>query len=419
MDWMLLVVVTGLGFSFLFSGSETALSSLGRLEAQRLMAEGGQNARLVQRWVRDPNGFLVTVLVGNNLANAAATSLFAIWAASSHPQTASILILGMTLFMILFAEILPKIIARGTALSVAPFAVRFLTLVHYVLWPISKSVRKISAGLAFASGMPGREARKPISEDELSHTIEIAAKEGGIDHETGEALSNLIDFPDRVARDIMTPRQRVQAVSIKWSQDQVVRFLSADGHSRYPVVRESLDELVGVLLVKDILSHIHKGSPGSWTKVVRRPYLVSELAPLGSILRDMKRSGTHLAIARNETGVVTGLLTLEDLIEEIVGEIRDEHDDPGEAGLEAAMGGPRLVNGEISILDFNDRFDVSLPMDITYSTLNGYLLTKTGGALPPLGTLIVDDEVTFRIHAVSDSGIATVEVLDHVKASDA
>jgi putative hemolysin len=133
----------------------------------------------------------------------------------------------------------------------------------------------------------------------------------------------------------------------------------------------------------------------------------------------MRRWGTHLALVRNETGILTGLLTMEDLIEEIVGDIRDEHDEPAEAGAagERAMGGPRLVNGEIPIIDFNDHYNASLPLDVSYSTLNGYLLSKTGGEIPPIGSLIFAEDVTFRVHSVSESGIATVEIIDHARGT--
>ncbi len=416
---MLLIVGSGLLLSLLFSGAETALTSMGRLEVQRIMAAGGAKAKLIQLWLRDPGSLLVTVLVGNNISNIATSSFFALWANTHYPKSVSVLLGVLTFVLIIFAEIIPKLVARSHAVTIAPYAVRFLNFVYVVLWPIIYVVKKISSKLVLASGMPGRESRKPLSEDELTHTIEIATKEGGIDHATGEVLSNLIDFPDRLARDIMTPRARIKAVSVSMGLADVVQFVSTDGHSRFPVIRNSLDELVGVMLVKDLLAHVQKGSvAGAWTKVTRRPYFVSELAPLGTILRDMKRWGTHLALVRNETGVLTGLLTLEDLIEEIVGEIRDEHDDPVESGLESAMGGPRLVNGEIPILDFNDRYSGTLPIDLSYSTLNGYILSKTGGLLPPIGTLIFGDDMTFRIHSVTESGIATVEIIDHITSNE-
>jgi CBS domain containing-hemolysin-like protein len=260
--------------------------------------------------------------------------------------------------------------------------------------------------------MPGRERRTPMSEEDISHTIELATREGGIDQATGEVLSNLIEFPDRLAMHVMTPRSKVAALSVSWSWEQVLRYVSVDGHSRYPVYRNNMDHIVGILLVKDLFKEIQKPSPGSWTRRIRRPYYVSEMNPLGNILRDMKRWGTHMALVRNESGVITGLVTLEDLIEEIVGDIRDEHDDPSEAGHEQALGGPRMVSGEIPIVDFNDHYDLSLPVDSAYSTLNGYLLMRTGGQIPAPGTLIIDDEVTFRILSISDQGIATVELIE-------
>lgn len=369
-------------------------------------------ARLTQEWVRDPGRVLITILVGNNIANISASSIFALWAAKKFPDQVTLSVVVLTLSFIIMSEIMPKLMARQVATEVAPTAMRFLNLVHLLLFPVIWLLKKLTTGLVFLSGMPGRERRTPMSEEDISHTIELATREGGIDQATGEVLSNLMEFPDRLAMHVMTPRSKVAALSVSWSWEQVLRYVSVDGHSRYPVYRNNMDHIVGILLVKDLFKEIQKPSPGSWTRRIRRPYYVSEMNPLGNILREMKRWGTHMALVRNESGVITGLVTLEDLIEEIVGDIRDEHDDPSEAGHEQALGGPRMVNGEIPIVDFNDHYDLSLPIDSAYSTLNGYLLMRTGGQIPAPGTLIIDDEVTFRIQSISDQGIATVELIE-------
>jgi len=414
MAWELTIVLIGLIFSFVFSASETALTSLGKLEMQGLLSQGGWRSRVIQHWIKDPNRTLITVLVGNNICNTASSAIFAILVNTRYTSVGISLGIGLfTVSHIIGSEIIPKLLARRYAILAAPYAMRFLMVTHAVLLPVIWVIEKIASGLVFLSGGTGRAHRSIISEEDLTHTIEIATKEGGIDRETGEVLSNLIEFPDRLARDIMTPRSRVQSLSMSWSQNEVMRFVSNDGHSRYPVIRNSFDEVVGVILVKDLLAHIQKGSPGLWTRVVRRPYFVSELAPLGKILRDMKRWGTHLALVRNEAGIVTGLLTLEDLIEEIVGEIRDEHDDPVDMGNDRAMGGPWLVSGDMPILDFNEKYNASLPLEMAYSTLNGYLLAKTGGETPPIGTLVFGDELTFRVHSISENGIVTIQIIQH------
>lgn len=418
MNWELLVVTIGILLSFFFSASETSLTSLGRLEIQSMMVRGGSTSRLLQGWIRDPSKLLTIVLVGNNISNTVGASIFALWAARIFPDDTTAAIAVYTLVLIVLSEIVPKLAARYVAVKMAPSALRFLNFTGIALYPIIFIFQSISRGIIVLSGMTGRVSLKPISEADVEQTIQMATKEGGLDRETGNVLSNLMDFPDRIARDIMTPRNRMQAISVKWGQDEVLRFIAQDGHSRYPVVRDNLDELVGVILVKDLLSYVQRAQPGSWTKAVRRPYFISELAPLGTVLRDMKRWGTHLALVRNESGLLTGIVTLEDLLEEIVGEIRDEHDDPVEAGGEAAMGGPRLVSGEMPILDFNDRYGASLPMDGSFSTLNGYLLSKTGGELPPAGTLIVTEELTFRVHSVSDTGIVTLEIIEQSSAGN-
>lgn len=415
MDWEIIIVIGCFFASAAFSGFEMALTSLGRLELQKIVAKGDSNARQIQAWVRDPGRILITILIGNNIANFVGSSVFTLWISQQYPLHVSLAVACMTVMFILFSEIFPKLLARSFAVSIAPYAMRFLIVVSWILFPVTWLIKKFTSGVVTLSGMPGRESRQAVSEEDITHTIEIATKDGGIDRATGEVLSNLIEFPDRLTMHVMTPRSKLAAISVSWSWEQVLRYVAVDGHSRYPVYRNNLDHIVGILLVKDLFREIQKPSPGSWTRRIRRPYYVSEMVQLGGVLREMKRWGTHLALVRNEAGVITGLVTLEDLLEEIVGDIRDEHDDPSEAGHEQALGGPRIVNGEIPIIDFNDRYNSSLPVDSSYSTLNGYLLIRTGGQLPPPGTLIFDEDLTFRIHSVSDTGIATVELMEPVK----
>jgi len=411
-DWELIVVFVCLSFSFLFSASETALTSLGRLEIQALLDRGGFAAAMAKKLSRDPSRVLITIILGNNVCNITASSVLTLWVYQAYPQWVVPIVGGFILFLLFATEIVPKLIARKIALFVAPFAMRFLQFIDVAARPLIWLVTTLSGSVVRALGLSSFDIRRPMGEEEISHTIELAAEEGGIDKMTGEVLGNLIDFSDRVAKDVMTPRTRISAVSVSWSQEDVLRYFSTDKHSRYPVYRNDLDDIVGFLLVKDLLNHIYRGQKGSWTRAIRKPFFVSELGYLGDILRDMKRWGTHLALVRNELGVVTGLLTLEDLIEEIVGEIRDETDDPSDAGMETSIGGPIMVSGEMPIVDFNERFDVAMPMDTSYSTLNGYILYRCGGIMPAEGTMLIDEDITLRVVSIDDNGIAKLQVIE-------
>jgi CBS domain containing-hemolysin-like protein len=411
-DWELIVVFVCLSFSFLFSASETALTSLGRLEIQDLLDRGGFAASMAKKLSRDPSRVLITIILGNNVCNITAASVLTLWVYQSYPQWVVPIVGGFIFFLLFATEIVPKLIARKIALFVAPFAMRFLQFIDVAARPLIWFVTTISGSVVRALGLSSFDIRRPMGEEEISHTIELAAEEGGIDKMTGEVLGNLIDFSDRVAKDVMSPRTRISAVSVSWSQEDVLRYFSTDKHSRYPVYRNDLDDIVGFLLVKDLLNHIYRGQKGSWTRAIRKPFFVSELGYLGDILRDMKRWGTHLALVRNELGVVTGLLTLEDLIEEIVGEIRDETDDPSDAGMETSIGGPIMVSGEMPIVDFNERFDVAMPMDTSYSTLNGYILYRCGGIMPAEGTMLIDEDITLRVVSIDDNGIAKLQVIE-------
>lgn len=417
MDWEIVVTLVCILLSFSFSASETALTSLGRLEVNRFKGAGGENYDLIKKWVKRPAHYLSIVLIANNIVNTAATTVFALWVNQYfHNYVASLMTL-FTITLIIFSEILPKILAKSFAMIAAPIAMRHLIVTSYVLAPIVFAVN-IILKLTGLSRFSHISVSHHISEEELTSTIQMATREGGIDRETGVALENLIEFPDTFARDIMTVRSKVKTLNVRMSLQDTLQMINDTRYTRYPVVRDSLDDIVGILHTKDLLASIHRGAASNWTKFIHPTRYESELTSIGSILRDMKRTGSHMVIVRNESGVNTGVLTLEDIIEEIFGEIRDEHDDPSEGGNEAAIGGPKIVSGDIPIVDFNNRYNAELAVDISYSTLNGYLISRTGGKIPEIGTMIVDEGKTFRIHSISSNGIAHVELIDHVKSTD-
>lgn len=371
---------------------------------------------MLKVWVHQPERILILILIGNNISNIIASSLITLWAEQFYPLWISLIIGAFTFVVIFAAEVLPKIFSRQFAESLAPVALSFLYWVSKPIAPLTWAMEQMSRFVIWALGFDlGKSVYRPFSEEEVTQTIELATIQGGLDPETGEALSNLMDFPDLRARDVMTHKVKVKALNMKMSLDEVMKFIAQESFSRYPVYRDGFDDMVGTIHVKDLLNTMQKSGAivaANWTRAIRRPYFVSEISALGEILRDMKRWGTHLALVRNETGVITGLLTLEDLIEEIVGDIRDEHDDPSDAGFEGPMGGPKVLSGDISIIDFNERFDENLPLEESYSTLNGYVLKKTGGTLPPVGTLIFDGPYTFKILEISNKGVPLFEVLE-------
>ena len=207
MDWELIVVFFNLAFSFLFSASETALTALGRLEVEKIRAHGGAHERLIRKWIKNPNRILTEILVGNNITNVVASAVFTLWVSKYHPNNIVLFLLVFTTLLIIFAEIVPKLAARQWAHKVAPWSMRFLESTGFLLWPIVVVVHRLTSQIARV-GMTGR-GPSALSEEELTHTIKIATKEGGIDEETGEVLENLMDFPDTKARDIMQPRSHI------------------------------------------------------------------------------------------------------------------------------------------------------------------------------------------------------------------
>jgi len=417
-DWELILVFISLIFSFIFSASETALTALGRLEIEKIKANGGNHAKLIERWIYKPDRILTEILVGNNVANVAASSLFTLWAERKFEINLGWFMVMFTIFLILFVEIIPKLGARKSAEKSSFYVLKFLHYVRFILAPLV-IISSLFTDLLTKKSKSFRTSLHPgFSEEQLTHTIKIAAEEGGIDKETGIALEKLVDFPDTLARDVMTPRSKVISLPVNFDIHKVIETIKEYNYSRYPVIRKDLDNVMGILLVKDLVAKMKVANFSNWTSIVRKPNYVSELAPLGTILKDMKKTGIHMGFVRNETGVLTGILTFEDVIEEIVGEVRDEHDDPSEAGTESAMGGPQNIDGDMGVVDFNNRFEGSIPLDVSYSTINGYLLTRCGGQMAKAGTLIIDDNFSFRIKSVNKKGIATIEIVEHSANDD-
>ena len=309
--------LTGSGF---FSASETALTSLPitRLEAMRTRSGRLTRAGL-DRWANAPQELLITILVGNNLVNVLASALATRIAYQISSSGGLAMVVGvMTLVILVFGEITPKTLAQHHAEWIAARVAPILYLLDIVLTPINRVLGLLSRLLS-----RGAPIDLPVTEEDLLFMARLAHRHAQLARDARFMIERVVSFQQAVCREVMVPRPRVVTVDRSWTLQELERFIADSVHSRFPVVDGSPDAIVGVLHAKHLF-RLTDG--GSWTHLVVQPLYIPESRPVPDLLHDFRRTGQHLAIVLDEFGGLSGVITLEDALELLVGEIEDEFD---------------------------------------------------------------------------------------------
>ncbi len=335
------IILCLLGSAF-FSASETALTSLPltRLEALRERS-GRLTRRGLDRWAAAPRRLLITILVGNNLVNVLASALatkisYRLTASSSLASVVGI----MTLVILIFGEITPKSVAQVHAAGISRRVAAPLYLLDIVLYPITWALGLLAGLLTRREGPP-----VPVTEQDLLFMLRLAHHHAQLPGNARDMIESVLRFNDTIAREIMVPRPLVHTVDRSWSLERVRETVRASGYSRYPVIDGSPDAVVGILHAKLLLG-LDPVRP--WQALIAEPVFIPETRPLPALLQDFRRTGQHLAIVLDEFGGVAGVVSLEDALEMVVGEIEDEFDLRRADGIVAVEGG-WIVPGHLSL----------------------------------------------------------------------
>jgi CBS domain containing-hemolysin-like protein len=409
--WQYVTLVAALAGSAFFSSAETALTALTEARVRALVDAGGWRNGLLRLWQKHPDRILSTLLLGNTVVNVGMGSLTALIADELGATHAIALLTGVTAVVILLlGEITPKTFAKRHASGYALFILPLVALFYWVLFPLSWLFVQLPRALARLTG--SKEAPvESVSSKELEYMIELSAKQGSIDKVREQLLSSVLAFTEVLVKEIMIPRTQVVAVEETASYDEALKIVTESELSRIPVYKNSLDEIVGVLYVKSLLADVKKGiAPEQFQlpRYVRKPFFVPEVMKVSRLLTEMQRRKTHLAIVVDEFGGTSGLVTLEDVVEEIVGEIHDESDIEDKK-LKVLSDGVVLADAQVSIRDLEQYLDIEFPEGGDYETLGGFL-TSTAGRVPPTGSLVVWGGLTFTVKAADDRRVQKVEI---------
>jgi len=399
-----------------FVAGEYALVTARRTKIQELAEQGNRRARAVQRIVADPPWFIAAMQLGVTL-----TSL-GIGALGEHalsraldPLMATVLavvvaFLVITYLHVVIGELVPKGAAlrysESIALGVSAPVRGFFVLFHPLIWILKRSSELIMRGLGL--GLPGEESES-LSEAELRMLLGRATEHGEIEQEEQEMLYKVFDFADKEVADVMVPRPEVVALSIDLPPEEALAAVIESPYTRYPVYRETLDDIIGVLHVRNLFSALNdQGFANVRIEELLRPaYVVPETKDLASLLADFRRENFHMAIVVDEYGTMAGIATLEDLLEEIVGEIEDEFDLPDES-VERVDDETIRIDGTFPIDDFNEQFATELPVE-DYHTVAGFVFGLLGRAAEA-GDEMDHDGLRFRVIEIEGSRIERLEV---------
>ncbi|MEE9611439.1 MAG: hemolysin family protein [Desulfatiglandales bacterium] len=391
--------------SAFFSGSETALVSLNRIRIKRLAEEGNKNAVIVEELIQKPNRLLATVLVGNNIVNIGAAAIATSIAIQMFQNWGVAIATGvMTLLVLVFGEMTPKSLAASNAERISLKVARPIGLLVKVFYPIVKVLVEITRPLTKLLGGDIR-LHKLFTEEEFKIMVEVGEEEGVIEKEEREMIHGIIEFGETEATEVMAPRIDVVGIkssaTIKEANDLVLK----SGYSKIPVYEDSIDNIIGVLHARDLLKAA--GGDKAIKKIMRQVYYVPETKKLDEILKEMRERKTQIAIVVDEYGGTAGLVTAEDLVEEIVGEIMDEFD-VEEDSIRKIDEKTVLVDAKLNIGDLNDALELDLPEE-EFETVGG-LIFNTLGKIPIAGEVVEINGVNLKVEKMRGRRIGKVKL---------
>ncbi|MCD4721561.1 MAG: hemolysin family protein [Desulfobacula sp.] len=389
MVFELTILIICLFLSGFFSSSETALFSISKVKALHIAKDGSKTGRLILKMKEDSHTLLTTILIGNNLVNIGASAIATSFAIVYFKSNAVGIATGiMTMLILVFGEIFPKSFANHNNILVARI------VIYPLLW-LSKLFFPLIYMLSFIPKLHGTidTAHETVTEDELMTMVEVVEEEGEIKEEEKEFITNIFEFDDTSCSEIMTPRADMFVIDV--SQDMDIEKILGTGFSRIPVIEDSIDNIIGILHVKDLFSSYQKAcssdsdTPLDVKQIMKKPYFIPESKKLDSLLQDFKQKKNHIAVIVDEHGGVSGIVTLEDVVEEIIGEIIDETDRlvPDIVKLK---GNKWLVAGKIDIDDLNKEIEIEIPESTAYDTFSGFFLEQIG-RIPKPGESISKD----------------------------
>ena len=403
----LIVIILGVMLSAFFSSSETALTSLNIFKIRQMEKNGVEKAPLVRRLVDNIGSVLTTILIGNNIVNIVTTTVATIFFTDvMGPRGAVVSPIILTIVVLIFGEVTPKNIATANSEQLALRVASPIRLLDFIFKPASFLLSKITR---FISNLFINEEEQSnlVTEEDLKTIVDVSEEQGVINNEESEMINNVFEFGNSDVSDIMTPRTNMEAIAIDCSKDELNELLKNTNHSRIPVYGKNIDNIVGILHLKDIVSTIADGKEVRLQDIIRPAFYVYDNMLIFDLFTNMRAENVSLAVVIDEYGGTSGLVSIEDIVEELVGEIDDEYD-TDEKDIFKVSESIYLVKPSIHLSDFNDYFNLDLE-EVKNDSIGGYVIDKLS-RIPIEGDSISVDKITITVDKVDRYKIEMLKV---------
>jgi putative hemolysin len=415
-------LITLLGFIILsafFSGTETALFSLNKLQLKKMQKEEENNWRVksIVRLLDDPQRTLISILIGNMFVNISASSLATYLAIKFFGNIGIGIASGVMIFTILvFGEIVPKSLAVANADKISKRVARPIEIISLVLFPLIKFFKMIIIALYYLFGKKSVKVKKEITQEDLITLIDVGKDEGVIEEEEKKMIRNIFEFGDTMVKEVMIHRVDMACIPSDTKLNSILKLIKKMGHSRIPVYEETIDNIIGILYAKDLLGIYEKWyiskEKFDLKKIMRKAYFVPENKKIDELLDIFQKDRIQIAIAVDEYGGTAGLVTMEDVVEEVVGEIIDEYDKEIKL-FEITEDNTIIADGNISIEKINEILNIEIPEN-DFETLGGFIFDLLG-RVPKKGEKIKYHNLKIIIELVVKNRIRRVKIIKEIR----
>ncbi len=396
--------------SSFFTASEAALNAVNKLRIRTLADDDVRGAKTAGKLIEEPRKMLSAISIGKNVAKLSASAMAAMMTSHYFGNQWVGLTVGILIFIFLiFGSIIPRTISSIYTEKVALTVAWPIYLLTRLLSPIILVFNFICNGLLKLIGIDTKAKTAAITESELRTLLDYSHEEGVIESEERRMITNVVDFGDSLAKDVMVPRTDMAFANVDFTYDELVQAFADDKYSRLPVYSDTRDNVIGIVNLKDVFFYNGDKETFNITGIMREPYFTYEYKKTSELLIEMRRDSIALAIVLDEYGATVGLLTIEDLLEEIVGEIRDEYDDDEEDSIKIISEHEYIVDGFTKLDEINEVLGLNLESD-DYDSIAGHIIFLLDH-LPEEGELVEDNNVVFTVAAVDKNRVDKVHIL--------
>lgn len=407
--WQIVLLIILLLMSGFFSMSETALMALSKIRIRHMVDEGVKGAKLVEKLSEDPSRLLGAILIGNNIVNIGASALATSVAVKAIGESGvGLVTIIMTILVLIFGEITPKSIAKQNSEKVALKVSKTINIIVKLFRPFIAVFTAISSVFIRLLGGDPKATEPFITEEELKTMVGVSEEEGVLEDVEKEMIFNVFEFADSQVKDVMVQRVDIVAVDINATYEEVIDVIKTEQFSRIPVYNQNIDDVVGILNVKDLIMASKSSENFKVSDYMREPYYTFEYKKIVELFKEMQKTRSHMAVVLDEYGGNVGIVTIEDLIEEIVGEIEDEYDDETDSDIIVVKEDEYIVDGSARLDHIGDLIGVTMESE-EFDSIGGLVIGELG-RFPEKNEEVKVNNIRFVVEDIDKNRIKKVRI---------